>query len=181
MSEAELHIAVGSKNPAKLRAAKQACELLFPDKTIVVTGVSVPSGVSDQPMSDIETQNGALARAAAALEAVPQAQYGLGIEGGAQKIGDRWFEGGWTAVRDRKGGVGLGSSGRYELSGKVMERLLAGSELADVIDDITGMKDLRSTQGAMGLVTNGIVPRDTAYVHGILFAFGPFVSTSGLW
>ncbi|KAL2914907.1 hypothetical protein HK105_205448 [Polyrhizophydium stewartii] len=176
-----LRIVVGTKNPAKLRAAEQACIQMFPDRTIAVTGVAVPSNVRDQPLSDEECITGATNRAKAALAAHPDSHFALGIEGGAQKVGERWFESGWTVVLHPDGRTGVGSSGRYELSPKIMARLLAGTELADVVDDISGMKDVRSTQGAMGLVTNGLVPRDTAYVHGIMFAFGPFVAKAALW
>ncbi|KAH6565430.1 hypothetical protein BASA50_010930 [Batrachochytrium salamandrivorans] len=176
-----LRVVVGTTNAAKLRASQMACSQIFASHTVVVEGISVESGVSDQPLSDIETIQGAKTRAKAALEARPDAHYALGIEGGAQQIGDRWFEAGWIAVLDHNGQIGLGSSGRYELSEVVMKKLLAGQELADVIDELSGLHDVRSHSGAMGLVTNELVPRDAAYVPGIIFAFGPFVSDKFLW
>ncbi|KAI8926843.1 hypothetical protein BC831DRAFT_454585 [Entophlyctis helioformis] len=195
-----LRVAVGTTNPAKLRAVEAACTQIFLSplpspvpaaaataaatgvyQSIEVVGISVPSGVRDQPLSDAETQTGALTRARAVLAADPTAHYGVGVEGGAQETLGRWFESGWICVVDRSGRVGLGTSGRYELSAGIMKRLLAGEELAQVIDDLSGLSDVRSTQGAMGLVTNGLVPRDTAYVHGVLFAFAPFVSSPALW
>lgn len=93
---------------------------------------------------------GALNRAKAALKADGRADFAIGLEGGVQKIADRWFESGWICVVNRDGRIGWGSSGRFELSGKVMKRLLAGDELATVIDDLAGEQDLRQTQGAMG-------------------------------
>ncbi|KAJ1340218.1 inosine/xanthosine triphosphatase [Batrachochytrium salamandrivorans] len=162
-----------------------ACSQIFASHTVVVEGISVESGVSDQPLSDIETIQGA--KLEPRLLWKPGQMlimvwcYALGIEGGAQQIGDRWFEAGWIAVLDHNGQIGLGSSGRYELSEVVMKKLLAGQELADVIDELSGLHDVRSHSGAMGLVTNELVPRDAAYVPGIIFAFGPFVSDKFLW
>lgn len=63
----------------------------------------------------------------------------------------------------------------------MMNMIHEGKELGDVIDIIMGMSALKNTSGAMGLVTNGLVDRDVAYVHGIQFAFGKFISPKKLW
>ncbi|RNB76019.1 DUF84 family protein, partial [Brevibacillus fluminis] len=56
----QLRIALGTKNKAKVTAVRLAtgCEPIC---------VSVPSGVSDQPLSEAETIAGAINRAKAAL------------------------------------------------------------------------------------------------------------------
>ena len=70
-----MRLALGSTNPAKRRAV------------LLATGhepvcVSVPSGVTGQPLSADETLHGAIQRARGALAAVPGADIGLGLEGG---------------------------------------------------------------------------------------------------
>jgi len=92
----------------------------------------VASGVSAQPMSDEESIEGATNRAKASLAATPSADFGVGMEGGIHKLGDKWYECGWIAVIDKKGTIGIGSSARFELSGKIMKEILAGKELATV-------------------------------------------------
>jgi len=85
-------------------------------------------------------------------------------------------------VVDRSGKTGLGSSGRFELSSKIMKCIIQdGKELADVMDDLSGQVDVRSGEGAMGLLTQGCVPRDVAYTHGVYFAFAPFISDPIYW
>lgn len=100
-------------------------------------------------MSDEESITGATNRAKAALAAHPDASFGVGMEGGLQKLGDRWYECGWIAVIDKNGKVGLGSSARFECSHKIVDEIMKGKELADVIDALTGLQDVRSSQGAM--------------------------------
>jgi len=78
---------VASKNPVKIRASQIAFEKIFPIETFAFEGVSVPSDVSDQPMSDEETLTGALNRAAHAKKEKPDANYWIGIEGGIEKSG----------------------------------------------------------------------------------------------
>ncbi len=59
-------------------------------------------------------------------------------------------------VVDKRGTAGWGSSARFELSHKIVAMLQDGPrELADVIDELTGKQDVRSAEGAMGVITNG--------------------------
>ncbi|KAJ3281014.1 hypothetical protein HDU79_011160 [Rhizoclosmatium sp. JEL0117] len=177
-------VAVGTTNLSKLRAVTQALATIFPGRKeceIVVKGVSVASGVSDQPMSDEETIEGATNRAQRAFAAVEGADFGIGVEGGIHKIGDQYFDGGWVVVVDKDGRAGIGCSARYQLSQKIMELVLKGDELGVVMDRLTGQTDIKQSAGAMGILTNGIVNRDTCMVHGIYFAFSKWISDVKYW
>src|SRR5436309_1627853 len=78
-------VAVGSTNPVKIGAVRAMIAQVWADAR--VDGVSVPSGVSDQPIGDDETIRGALARAAAARDALGT-ELGVGIEGGVVERSD---------------------------------------------------------------------------------------------
>jgi len=171
-------IAVGSKNPAKIKAAKIVVKKLFPGAKVLA--VDAPSKVSSQPKSDEEAIKGATNRAKYA-KIQTNADYAIGMEGGVHKIGKKWFECGWIAIIDKNGKWGIGSSGRYEVSKKLAEKIYSGKELGEVIDEITGRENVRNFEGAMGLITNGHLPRSKAYSHGILFAFAPFISDKKFW
>ena len=54
-----IRIVVGSTNPVKCEATRLAFAEAWPDKECVVNGVKAASRVSDQPMGDTETFNGA--------------------------------------------------------------------------------------------------------------------------
>lgn len=81
----------------------------------------------------------------------------------------------------KTGRIGFGTSGRFELSGKIMREINGGKELAQVMDELTGEKDVRSGAGAMGILTNGLLNRAEAYDSGIVFAFAPFISDEKYW
>lgn len=168
-----MKIVLGSGNPAKLQSAQYVVDRLF--SGVKVEAIIVPTGVSAQPMSDEETIEGAIFRARHAREQT-DADYGIGMEGGMNQVGERWFECGWIAVVDRAGNVGLGSSGRFEVPAAIIEQIRAGKELGDVMIACTSIPDINKSSGAMGLLTNGHVTRADAYAHGLFFAFGPFVS-----
>ena len=82
---APLRVAVGSKNPVKVAAVRQAFFRAFPDRPLVCVGHDVPSGVPDQPWGRDETQSGALQRARGACMAETGADYAVGIEGGVEE------------------------------------------------------------------------------------------------
>jgi non-canonical (house-cleaning) NTP pyrophosphatase len=73
--------AIGSDNKAKISAMEMSIKQAFPSMQFSVVGVKVQSKVSDQPMSDSESITGARNRAKAALELVPNAEFGVGLEG----------------------------------------------------------------------------------------------------
>ena len=95
-------VAVGSENPVKIESVRLAFQKIWPETVWVVQGVAVPSGVSDQPMSDAESIQGARNRAIACGKQLGAA-YGVGLEGGIQQIGEQYFECGWMVIIDATG------------------------------------------------------------------------------
>lgn len=130
-------VAVGSTNPVKIEAVRLAFKRVWPQRRWSVQGVDVASGVSKQPMSDGVAIRGARNRAKAAMEK-RRAFYGVGIEGGMQKIGNHWFDCGWTVVVDRDGQEGIGSSLRLMVPPSMVASIKAGKELGEVIDNQRG-------------------------------------------
>ncbi len=174
-----MKFAVGSKNPSKIACAQLIGDRLF--GLVEVTGVSVPSNVADQPSSDAECIEGAANRARGALELVEDADYGIGMEGGTQQIGDQVYECGWMVVVDRKGTVGVGSSARFQMPTKILSRMEEGVELGKVMDELMGREKTNQAEGCMGILTKGHLPRTEAYSHGLLFAFVPFIADKMFW
>ena len=94
-----MKIVVGSKNPVKVGAVEEAFKKYYPD--CEVSGIEVASGVSAQPMSELETMNGARQRAYAVLKASPEADYGVGLEGGVTELSPTSLN--WSGVQGGKG------------------------------------------------------------------------------
>jgi len=183
LSALRLKFVVGSANPAKIAALRSVVARLFPNcKDLQVVGREVHSGVSSQPMTPEESIAGAKGRAAAALAAEPDADFGVGQEGGVECVGgDTWFECGWIVVRHRSGKIGVGSSARFQVAPVVMDELKKGTELGLIVDRLTGQSDVRSSQGMMGIITLGHLPRPDSYAHGIIYALAPFISPQQFW
>ncbi len=142
---------------------------------ITVSGISVPSGVSEQPF-DEETYVGAENRARELFRRYPDADYFVGIEGGVQKISGIWFGFGAVAILDKKGRIGHGTSPQYELPESIVKQLQSGKELGTVIDEMSGETNSKQKGGAIGFFTGGVFGRKDLYVTGIITALIPFLN-----
>ncbi|TMC29335.1 MAG: inosine/xanthosine triphosphatase [Chloroflexi bacterium] len=164
--------AVGSANPAKLEAVHRALARLAPG--CVVESIDVPSGVGPQPLGDDETRAGAMARANAALRA-SGADIAFGLEGGVTLDGDLPWLVSWVAAVDREGRSGEASGLRMPLPRIAAQRLRAGAELGDVIDELFGVSLSKQQAGAVGLLTEGFVTRTDAFADLVAMACAPFL------
>jgi len=166
-------IAVGSTNPTKIRPVRAVFSKYF--KTVVVKGVKVNSGVDDQPMTDDEMYKGALARAKNALKLVKNAEYGVGIEGGLHKYSYGWFERSLIVIVNKKGEIGVGSSGGLALPDRIIKRIHEGKNLEEAVDELFGTKHVGETIGMFGIMTNNVVTRSQGVAHGVAFALARFL------
>ena len=169
-------IAVGSKNPPKLKAVKKIFAKYFSYLTAI--GVEVSSGVSDQPLTEDEIYKGALNRAKAALGKVKEATYGIGIEGGIITHAHGMYEKAAVVVIDKKGNVGLAFSPGLFLPNKVTQHIKKGKNLTQAIDSVFGTKDIGRGIGAYGIFTKGVVTRTSGMEHAIAFALSRFLHKS---
>ena len=169
-----LRLAVGSKNPVKINSAKSGFEQMFADHTFTAEGFDVPSGVSDQPMSDKETLKGATNRANRVRELAPDVDYAIGIEGGIDTIDNMLFAYAWMVVIDSTGRIARGRSGSFALPPKVKELVDAGLELGHANDEIFQKHNSKQAGGAVGSLTGGVVSRQSLYEHAMVLTLAAF-------
>jgi inosine/xanthosine triphosphatase len=166
-------IAVGSKNPVKLAAARAVVTRLV--SGITIEAVEVQSGVPDQPFGDDETIRGALARAKGAREKL-DADFGVGLEGGVVEMADGTMRTcAWAAVVSRSGRHGVGGSLAMPLPESVATMIREGQELGHAMDALTGGSNTKHGAGAVGILTAGLVDRQAAYEVLVAYALSPFL------
>jgi inosine/xanthosine triphosphatase len=170
-----MNIAIGSTNPVKIAATLKGFQKVWPKQKWEAQGFAVSSGVSAQPMSDKETIQGGRNRADAALAACPEAEYGVGLEGGIQQIGDQWFDCGWIIVHRRDGKEGIGSSIRMQTPAKMIKMVEQGMELGDIVDQLCEVKNAKQANGHFGLMSNNIITRESGYTDGVVAALVAFL------
>lgn len=166
-------IIVASKNPVKINATQAAFEKMFPEESFSVEGVSVSSGVSDQPMTDDETYEGASNRASNARKEVPEANYWVGLEGGLETKGGQMEAFAWMVVLAKDGEMGKGRTGTFFLPPPVADLIKQGKELGEADDIVFGKTNSKQANGAVGLLTDDVVTRAEYYEAAMIFALIP--------
>ena len=179
-------IAVGTTNPAKIKSVQIAfnkiSKVKLKFKEFQIIGTNVSTTVKSQPMSDEESLRGATERANAALLAVDEADFAIGIESGLHQTAGKWFESGWIVCVCRNSDeVGIASSDRYEIRAKIIDLIQSGLELSTAIEKVLQIEGVAVTSGFSGLITNGIIDRTDSYVNAIVLALGPFCSNPRIW
>jgi inosine/xanthosine triphosphatase len=165
-------VAVGSTNPVKVSAARAVIARVAPAAR--VEGIQVSATVRDQPWGDEETIRGARSRAEVARRTL-DADLGIGIEGGVVTDEQGLRTCAWAAVVGPGGREGTGGSLAMPLPPVVAELVRTGLELGDAMDRVAGTRDVKRGQGAVGLLTAGLIDRQRAYETLITYALVPFL------
>jgi inosine/xanthosine triphosphatase len=164
-----LSIKVASANPAKINAVASAFAELFPDQTLDVQGIAVPSGVADQPMSSDETLLGAMNRVAELASC--EADYRVAIEAGLD--GDFTFA--WMVI-EHQGKLGKARSASLMLPPAALAQLKQGKELGDVMDAMFNQHNVKQKGGAIALLTQNKLSRSSVYHQALILAMIPFLN-----
>lgn len=156
-------------------------------------GVDVPSGVSHQPMTDAETLTGARTRAGNARTAHPEADFWVGIEGGVEErmkdapmrtVATPPSEGGrmkdegmhafaWVVILSRDL-TGEARTGTFQLPPEITRLVREGVELGHADDIVFQRSNSKQKDGAIGILTDGLIDRTAYYVHAVMLALVPF-------
>ena len=169
-----MRVVVGSQNPVKVNASKQAFSLFFED--VQVVPVTVESKVKAFPTSQAETMEGAMNRAHAAAAAVPDAEFAVRIEAGIVPIELRQFVQAYAVVL-REGQVGVGASAALELPPGVFGLIDPTTDASkDVVDAVFGRKNVFENEGAFGVLTNGRLTRTAIMRDAVVCALPRFVN-----
>lgn len=173
-------VVIASTNPVKIRAVQAAVEKMFDMSPFEFVGVSVPSGVSNQPMSSDETRQGAENRARAALAAKPEAQLAFGIEGGIEDDEYGMASFAWVAVTN---GVSMhvAKSATFYLPEEVALLVRQGKELGEADDIVFRKENSKQVNGAIGLLTNNTITREELYTPAVIMALIPLKNEPLTW
>ncbi len=170
-----MKINIGSKNPVKIEAVKEAFSLFFDN--VNVEGFSVNSGVSPQPKSLNEMLKGAKNRA---INCFNNCDYGIGLESGIFPV-----EGSLTnylnvcccAIYDGKEIVGVGLSPGFEYPKFVIKRIFQEElETGKIFDGLLNEENLNQKQGIVGVLAHNKYSRKDFTKAGIIMALYPLLN-----
>lgn len=176
-----LRIGVATKNRGKLKAVEEIMDLFYPK--IEVFMVKTQPEVPAQPF-DAQVIEGAVQRARKALES--GADIGVGIEGGllAQKYTiSGYLNFSFCAIVDRDGLLTIGASSGFEWPKSFVLRAKNGEEMAKLMEELTGDRNVRYELGGIGFFSKGKVNRVEYMKQAVLAAMIPRINPGlyGTW
>lgn len=166
-----MNVVVGSQNPVKQAATEAVLRDVYPQ--VRVSAQASASGVAAQPWGDDETRQGAYNRAQFILSQTT-CDLAVGLEGGV--INTPWglMTCAWCALCHRDGTVGVGGGSHMLLPPQVAQQLHAGAELGLAMDQLLNAHNTKQSSGAIGILTDGLLTRQSAYEVILRLALAPF-------
>jgi inosine/xanthosine triphosphatase len=179
-------IALGSDRAAKIMAVRSSiARVAAIDASWAEASVQARAGettVPAMPINDWQLMQGARERALAVRDQLRMqrrdADIYVGLEGGFHSISieGEWhtFLRGWAYATDGKDGA-FGSAPSISVPPALVKKVIEGRrELGLVIDEAAGLQDVRSRQGAWGILSRDLVTRSMSFEVALIAAFAPF-------
>jgi inosine/xanthosine triphosphatase len=142
----------------------------------------VATTIPAMPMTDWQLMQGARERALAVRDSLRSrrmdADIYVGLEGGFHSISieGEWhtFLRGWAYATNGKKQA-FGASPSISVPQAIVQKVVDGRrELGLVIDEVAGARDVRSRQGAWGVLSRDLVTRSVSFEMALIAAFAPF-------
>jgi inosine/xanthosine triphosphatase len=150
-----------------------------------VVARQVTTNLPAMPLTDWQLMQGARERALAVRDSLRsrrlEADIYVGLEGGFHSISieGEWhtFLRGWAyATNGEKSAFGAAPS--ISVPPVIVKNVIEGRrELGSVIDEVTGGRDVRSRQGAWGVLTRDLITRSMSFEMALIAAFAPFYNS----
>ena len=99
--------------------------------------------------------------------------FAVGLEGGIQTVDDVMECFAWMAIYDGSK-LGFARTASFPLPRRIKELVDGGIELGAADDIVFGRTNSKQGNGAVGLLTNGVIDRASYYEHAIILAMIPF-------
>jgi len=179
-------IALGSDRAAKIMAVRASVARVatidadWSNANVVARRVE--TSLPAMPLTDWQLMEGARERALAVRDSLNsrrlEADIYVGLEGGFHSISisGEWhtFLRGWAYATDGEKSA-FGAAPSIAVPADIVKRVVEGRrELGAVIDEVTGGRDIRSKQGAWGVLSRDLVTRSMSFELALIAAFAPF-------
>jgi len=166
-----MKIAVASKNPVKIEAARAAFASVFTNESFDIIALDVPSGVPEQPMSYEQTQEGARNRVINSADI--EAEYYIAYEGGVDVFEDGPKTFAIICISNGQDTV-FGQTATLPLPLSIYQDLLNSMELGDAMDRLFNTHNIKQKGGAIGQLTAGVETRLSIYQSATVLALSHF-------
>lgn len=183
-----MKIAIGSTNPVKINATKEALAQIQSrsngsnENKEYMEFVSVELNnnslkLNNTPNTIDEMITGAKIRAEKSLLSTG-ANLGIGIEGGFYSNRSGAFLIAYAVVINKDGHIGIGSAPGIRLPSHWQLSTDKSFELGTYVDQLTGNTNIKQKNGAMGLLTEDIITRQDSLTSAVICAYYSLINES---
>ena len=153
-------ISLGSTSEDKKNVLLVALESLqIPGE---LTCCNVSSGISDQPLDEPTTIEGARNRARAALTSHPEAELGIGMEGGLAEVNSfGYFLVCAVVIIDKNGKEYVGISAKLRLPTEVSDKVKAGEQFGEAV------REYESTHATESALMTELISRRQSFTEAV--------------
>jgi len=167
-------VVIGSKNPSKVSAIKKAFNIVFPNEKFIFESMSVDSGVSRQPLTEEETQKGAMNRIQNCKKAFPKANYWVGIEGGVEPVDEGFLLVEWVYIQNMDGKIGGGRGLSFTVPTEMVKDISEGLSVGETNDRVFKKENSGDGIGLIGTLTKEVITREEFLKDACIVALIPF-------
>lgn len=175
-----MKILVGTKNPGKIEATRQAFEIYFND--VNIEGISVQSEVSDQPINE-QIVKGAKNRIKNLKQYANKnnidADFYVAAEAGITDYFQTWIDINAVIIENNEGMQSFGISQGFPIPNKYIEEI-KNTDLGKVLDKLFEGKELNKGKGGINFLTKGEISRIDLTRNAVIMALTTYINKD-LW
>lgn len=162
-----MRVAVGSLNRVKVEAVREVMESIY--GSVRIYAVDAKSGVPDQPFEE-ETHRGAINRAE---EALGDRDLSVGIEAGVFELYGELIDIQHCAIIDKGGRTTVGMGSGFAYPPEIADLVRGGLTVGQAVDKAYGKTSVGHSEGAIGMLSKGIIDRKELTKQSVLAAMIP--------
>lgn len=166
-------IILTSKSELKGQVVLEAIKKVFPDTTFDLIQFDLemngPEPVGEKALISEITDHLKKARISDSTAA-----FYIAMEGGVQEGEDGTNEVAMVIVENNEGVRSISRAASFPVPPKIANKVKNGIPFADAVNEEYSTKDIKNTQGFVGLLTNGVVDKKALYLQPAIIAFSRY-------
>ncbi len=181
----DFFVCVGSLNPTKFQAVKNAFEKYF--EKFQIFSMKAESKVPNQPIGLTQIIEGAINRAKSALAYLITEKerktniFGVGIEAGLIEVPQaktQFIDLQFCVIVNEKNETSLGSGVGFEYPKTVIDQVLSDrtQEVGEIIGKLEDNLNLKNETGAISYLSKGVINRTEILTQAVICALIPIVN-----
>lgn len=105
----------------------------------------------------------------------PKADFFISMEGGVREVNGNMDEVAYVVVEDQFGNTSVSQSVTFPIPPQVAYKVRQGVPFGDAVDQVYGTQNIKTGQGFVGLLTEGLVDKKALYLQPTIIALSKLI------